>query len=720
MRRKNSSKKMRILIGSNPYAKEVQGKANEPICVARLLERAGDYLKNPDGATLEEIYDRLEENAPRVAVITGSPDQPAHIMDEAAMLKAVASLWNRGAVPFAFGVPVMCDGTAQSTQGMCYSLASRNLVSAIVVNQMESHSYHGAFVLQGCDKTPFAIVNALASLDVTRRARGEAPVFGVFAPAHVLRGGVFPDDLRSDLLQIAARADENGAPDIGGDIRETLRYLLQCTTNQAFQGILKRAEQKGIISIKRHKELEKRLAVHTCHRLGGICAFNGTGNSSRHLVCALGLAHPALDFLTEPPTFGQVDEAVVDMLSVCNDSAFGVSNIVIQNIENAVRVHSAMGGSTNLTMHLVASMIYAGRRFTLADYDRIRRQFPIPDLFDFSLTLGRDIFALARQSEEGRIRGVDTMLYELRRNGVPIAENAPTMTGTTWKQRLKNKQRLAAANVKDNPIILSHPRRAVSGIDILQGNFFDSAIVKISGMPDVQLDEFDNKIAVVLYCENEEEATSRLLDVDLLNRFQAMAKLNRQTLLCIHRHNTSENDPSLEKIKGTQRLFRRLIEDSALRIALIIAGVGPEGYGMPEMFTPMHHINCNQSLKKMVTIISDGRYSGVSYGAAVGHVTPEAYRRGGILYLATGDLLLLSLRKWRIDLLDLEALRNGEIRPYREKLEVERKALGEKRWKRMNRRLETIDPSNQMRDIADASQGVVPLHVWKRAVNSSF
>ncbi len=110
-------------------------------------------------ADLNEIYDRLEANAPRVvAVITGSPDHPAHVMDHETLLKAAAAIWNRGGVPFVFGIPVMCDGTAQSNQGMCYSLASRGLAAAAVVNQMESHSYHGAFVIQGCDKTPFGIV----------------------------------------------------------------------------------------------------------------------------------------------------------------------------------------------------------------------------------------------------------------------------------------------------------------------------------------------------------------------------------------------------------------------------------------------------------------------------------------------------------------------------------------------------------------------------------
>ncbi|HQH71854.1 MAG TPA: dihydroxy-acid dehydratase, partial [bacterium] len=138
---------LRILHGTNPYALEVQGKANEPICVAMLLDRARMQLDLPVEATLEAIYDRLENNAPRVAVITGSPDHPAHVMDHETVLKAAAAIWNRGGVPFAFGVPVVCDGTAQSTHGMCYSLVSRNLASAMVINQMEGHSYHGAFVI---------------------------------------------------------------------------------------------------------------------------------------------------------------------------------------------------------------------------------------------------------------------------------------------------------------------------------------------------------------------------------------------------------------------------------------------------------------------------------------------------------------------------------------------------------------------------------------------
>ncbi|MBN2329491.1 MAG: dihydroxy-acid dehydratase [Candidatus Omnitrophica bacterium] len=713
-------KKLRIEHGPNYYSLEVQGKANEPICVAGVLNRAKSLLKKlPLEFSLDEIVDRLDYNAPRVAVIMGSPDHPAHVADHETSLMAAASLWRRGAVPFLFGVPVICDGTAQSTPGMSGSLASRNLVSAMVVNQMEGHNYHGAFVIQGCDKTPCAIVNALASLDLTRRRRGEAPVFASFAPAHVMRGGVLPVDLKDELLEIADQADCVEEKSLGDDLRYTIRHILQCSSNQAFQGVFARAVQTGLITKEKHKELEKRLAVHTCPEQGGICAFNGTGNSSRYIVASLGLVHPALEFLTKPPTFEQIDDAVAAMLKVCNNPLYSVSNIVLQNIENAVRIHSAMGASTNLMMHLISCMIYAGRQFSIHDYDRIRRRAMPPDLMNYSLTEGRDIFALAQQCGGGLIRGVETMLYELKRNKIPIAENAPTMAAKSWAQRLRQGKRLAADNVKSNQIILSKPKRGCSGVDVLKGNFFESAVIKISGMPDPQLDAFDEKIAVALYFETEEDAVSQLLNIHILDAVLQAPKINRDILLQLYAHNAGRSLADPDKIRSKKDLLQRLLDDDAFRMAVIVAGQGPQAFGMPEMFTPMQHINHNQSLKKIAALISDGRYSGVSYGAAVGHVTPEALNQGGILFLQTGDLLHLRLRKRTITLLDPDAFRRGKRVSYKGKLNEKRQILGRKRLKQLAARRKSIDPANLMNRVTDAARGVVPIEVWDQASRKS-
>ncbi|WP_299089693.1 dihydroxy-acid dehydratase [uncultured Metabacillus sp.] len=700
----------------NPYRDNVQGKANEPICVAGLLDRSKQILGSayeggkPDW-TLEEVYNRLHENAPRIAIIGGSSDHPAHIMDFQTSARAAIRIWQNGGVPFYFSTPVMCDGTAQSNQGMSYSLQSRNAVAQMVVNQLEAHSYHGAFVIQGCDKQPLGVVSALAHLDRVRQDRGEAPFFASFAPAHVLQGGTIPEELFAELEEVAKRAEAQGAEDIAFDLRDTMAYILQCSSNTAFQGVLQRAKEHGFITQTEHDEYERQLAVHTCDGQGGVCAFNGTGNSSRHLVAGMGLVHPALELLTAPPTQEQVNQSLDCLATMINDPVYGVSNIMAANIKNAIRIHSASGGSTNLMMHIVAAMLYGGYKFSLWDLDEIHHEVPIPDLFNYSLTEGRDIFALATQCCSGSSRGMETLFHELLENGVPMDVEAPTVTGTTWLDRLSTKTgALSAGNVKENPIILSTPRRAFSGVDVLKGNFFESAVVKISGMTTHQLNMFDKKCAFVLYYENEDEANKGLLNSKLLDELRDNRSFSFENLLAMLLHNTPELYESYKQL-GYEELFDVMVKEGSLKISIIISGQGPVAFGMPEMFTPMQHINANRKLKRLATLISDGRYSGVTYGAAVGHMTPEAKDRGGILYLKTGDLLYLNFREGRLEFLDQEAFQNGEISFSFDTIKSTRHDLGEERLSRIKKRQKLIAASNRMLGHTDAAHGVVPLAV---------
>ena len=700
----------------NPYRDNVQGKANEPVTVMALLEAA----RAEQGIELEdcsqaEIVRRLDAGAPRIAVIGGSPDHPAHVVDRSTTLKASASLWRRGAVPFSFSIPVLCDGTAQSNVGMCYSLHSRNLASAMVVNQMEAHSYHGAFVIQGCDKTPFAVCMGLAELDVLRRTRGEAPIAATFAPAHVLRGGTIPEDIAAALREVGENAKAKGHADIAEDIHETMAHILQCASNQAFQGVLTRARNLKILSAKTHKAIELGLAANTCHAAGGICAFNGTGNSSRLTVSAIGLVHPSLELLTGPPSLESVGEAVKGLLAMLDREEGSVAHIVERGFSNAIRVHAATGGSTNLTMHLVAARIHAGIRTSLDDYDAIRRERPIPDIFDYSLTQGRDIFALAQQVERGESMGVATVLYELNRLGIPVDLDAPTMAGATWGQRIGKGRKASASRVKRNPIILNHARRDEAGIDQLRGNFFDSAVVKIAGMPEQQVDYFDDATAVVWYFENEEDATASLLSADPLEALASCRSLLAADIRRIHTVNGS--DAPLPQASGKRDLLDSMARAGTLRIAVVIAGQGPKAFGMPEMFTPMHYINSSLVLRRMAMILSDGRYSGVTYGAAVGHITPEAFDRGPVAALQTGDLIWVRLRKRRIDLLDKKAWREGRRRAaraawWKDAAAIRRIELRIRQW---SRRLGQVAPGNRMENVTDAAHGVVPRTVWDSA-----
>jgi dihydroxy-acid dehydratase len=701
----------------NPYQWNVQGKANEPITVAALLDKArmvlGEEVAHiPVTWTLDEIYQRLEQNAPRIVILGGSWDHPAHIMDLGTVLRAAITLWQRGAVPFYAATPVLCDGTAQDNMGMSYSLQSRNAIASMVVNHLEAQSYHGAFVIQGCDKQPLGVVSALAHLDYVRRLRGEAPVWATFAPVHVLKGGTIPANLKAELEEVVKRAEMQGFQDIADDLRDAMRYILQCSSNTAFQGVLTRAVKKGVISSEQHKIYEQVLAVNTCDAAGGICAFHGTGNSSRDLVSGLGLVHPAVELLTKPPTLEQVQKAIDGLIKIINRPSFSVSELVKANIRNAIRIHSAAGGSTNLMMHMVAAMIYAGEPYSVYDVERVLQEHPVPDLFDYSLTEGRDIFALALQCGAGLSRGMETLFFELLKNGVPMDIDAPTVTGETWRVRLEDKRGLSAENVTENRIILSQPRRPFSGVDILRSNFFESAVVKISGMATEQLDEFDNKVAIVVYFNSEEEANNHLLDVELMEKWKRDRLVDGEVLRHIYRVNGGSGEPNQEY----DVLFDDMVKERLLKVAVVIGGQGPAAFGMPEMFTPMQHINANRSLQKLSVLISDGRYSGVTYGAAIGHVTPEAISGGGILYLRTGDIIQLGFREKRIDLLNNEAFRQGRIVVAGENWASDRQALAADRKQKMIERRRMIAAANRLVDHTDAAHGVVPNAVWEEAL----
>jgi dihydroxyacid dehydratase/phosphogluconate dehydratase len=699
----------------NPYRDHVQGKSNEPITVAALLDRATQLHGVKTDCTLEAIYDRLEGNAPRIAIIGGSPDHPAHIKDWDTLLRAAVRIWEQGGVPFYFAIPVVCDGTAQSTAGMCYSLQARNAVAQMVVNQMEGQSYHGAFVIQGCDKTPLAIVAALAHLDRVRRERGEAPVVGTFAPAHVLKGGTIPPAVGAEIAALAERAAAAGRADLAEDIQDNLRYILQCTSTEIFQALFERATQEGLMTVAEHKRLERTLSVNTCDAAGGICAFHGTGNSSRDVVAAFGLVHPAVELLTLPPTQAQVNAAVDALFGFVNDPAYSVGEMVTRNIANVIRVHSAVGGSSNLMMHIVAAMIYAGYDFSLWDMERIHRAVPVPDIYDYSLTEGRDVFALAQQCCAGQIRGMETVFYELGRNGVPLDLDAPTVTGTTWRARLADTRNLAADGVRDNPIILSTPRRAFSGVDVLRANWFESAIVKISGMPDDLLDRLDDKVALVLYFETEEAANEALVDPHLLHTVRETPGVSADVLRRMYETNRAPAHPPVDAI-APDALYDHMIATQTLRLAVVISGQGPEAFGMPEMCVPSFRINYNRVLRRLVTLITDGRYSGTNWGAAVGHVTPEAIRGGGIATLQTGDLLLLRFRAGRLDLLDRAAfIATGIPTAYDGDRATERAALAGERRAHLRQRARQIAPSNRMLYHTDAARGVVPLQVAEAA-----
>ena len=699
----------------NPYRSCIQGLSNEPITVRALLARAETLTADdPDFAglgdySLATIVERLATNRPRICIIQGSPDHPAHLADHEHALRAAARVWQNGGVPFTFGIPVICDGTAQSNIGQSYSLASRNHTAMAVNINFEGHSYHAAYVMSGCDKTPTGILAGLAAADRARRepARGTAPVWAVFVPAHVLKGGTIPKATRAKLAAIQERAIAAGDPQLAADIEENTRYILQCSSGEAFLGQLNRAVGRGVVERSEADRLLDELAAATCDEKGGICAFNGTGNSSRTLVSALGFVPRGAELLIAEPELSLVESSVDTLFRLINKPEYAVCEILAANYANAVRIHGATGSSSNLMLHMPAVMRHAGFDVTLFDYARVRDAHPVPDIFAHSLTEGRDTWVLACQNKAGQNAGLESIVKVLDDLGVPMDLDAPTVTGKTWGERIAALPVAVSPDLpEERSVIRTKPIRAISGTDVLRGNFFSSCTLKLAGMATEQVRRFDGRVFLVRHYENETDCNHELQSTDLVETLCRTMDLPERLTDRLREVNGGDVGDDLAQMvtKGT------------LAFAFVIAGQGPKAFGMPEMFAPSAYLRHQGILERTSILMTDGRYSGVTKGACIGHVTPEAYEGGGIGALVTGDLLWVRLGERRIDLLDPEAFLAGRLEPMAEAPFPERTALVAERQARMERRKWQVAACSWIDDTTSAEKGVVPLAVDRRAV----
>ncbi len=703
----------------NPYRECIQGLANEPICVLAAINKAWDYVKssepslNPGKVTLEEIVERLVTNRPRIAIITGSLDHPAHLRDDMHISLATLRIWENGGVPFVFGIPVICDGTAQSNIGQSYSLASRNQTASAVNITFEGHSYHAAYVLSSCDKFPAAVLSGLAAADLARSHpdRKQAPVWAVFVPEHVLKGGEIPAATKDRLKALMDRARAKGYADLAEDIAENMRYILQCSSDEAFLGQMHRAVQLDLIAEHEARAILNALAAATCDKHGGICAFNGTGNSSRTLISALGFAPPEAELLIDTPAPEIVAKAVDMLYESLNKEALRITNVIGRNFRNAVRLHNTTGSSSNILLHLPAILRYAGFDISILDYEKVRKETPVPEMFAHSLTDGRDTFVLAQQFLKGQNHGIDSIYRILSDIGIAMDFDAPTMTGKTWGERIAALVTPVDPDLGDKSVIRTTPVRQASGVEVLRGNFMSTAIVKLAGMTDRQFDRFNDQLLFVRYYENEHLCIDEISSPKLLDMLGSLVEKQPQELItAILKHNSKGNINVFER----QNIYQ-LVASGALSFAFVIAGQGPVAFGMPEMFAPAHHLKHHQILEASSILLTDGRYSGVTKGACVGHVTPEAFGGGGIGSLVDGDILRFNLRDHRLDLVDRSALITGSLVEYSEL--PERKDLVAERQTAMLERMKQIAASNLMSDVTTAEKGCVPAAVDMRATN---
>ncbi|MCB1202850.1 MAG: YjhG/YagF family D-xylonate dehydratase [Verrucomicrobiae bacterium] len=475
------------------------------------------------------------------------------LMEEVA--KTITSL---GGVPFAGFVSDPCDGRTQGTDGMMDSLPYRNDASTVFRRLIRSHpTRKGVVGVATCDKGLPAMMMALAAMHDL--------------PTVLVPGGVtlLSEDTDEDLGRIQT---------IGA------RYA---------QGTLSYADAAEA-------------GCRACASPGGGCQFLGTAATSQVIAEALGLTlpHSAL-----APSGADIwrDMARRSGAAVVTLEKRGITTKDILTeaaFENALAVHAAFGGSTNLIMHLPAIAHQAGvRRPSVDDWRRVNAK--VPRLVD-ALPNGPKHYATVQVFLAG---GVPEVMLHLREAGLlqldaltvsgkPLGEILDWWEGSERRQRLREKLTQLDGIDPDHVIMspsVAASRGLTSTVTFPGGNLTpEGSVIKSTAIDPSLVDE--NGIYL-------HEGPARVF----------------------------ASEPSaIAAVKSTGP--DRIKEGDVI----VLIGLGPIGCGMPEtaqLTIALKHLPWG----KYVALVTDGRFSGVSTGACVGHISPEAWAGGPIGKVRDGD-----------------------------------------------------------------------------------
>ena len=481
------------------------------------------------------------------------------LMEEVA--KTITSL---GGVPFAGFVSDPCDGRTQGTDGMMDSLAYRNDASTVYRRLIRSlPTRKGVVGVATCDKGLPAMMMALAAMHDL--------------PTVLVPGGVtlLSEDTDEDLGRIQT---------IGA------RYA---------QGTLSYADAAEA-------------GCKACASPGGGCQFLGTAATSQVIAEALGLTlpHSALAPSGSDIWRDMARRSGAAVVTLENRGITTKDILTNAAFENALAVHAAFGGSTNLIMHLPAIAHQAGvHRPNVEDWRRVNAT--IPRLVD-ALPNGPKHYATVQVFLAG---GVPEVMLHLRNAGL-LKLDALTVSGKTvgenldWWEKSERRQRLREKLTQldgidpDNVIMsptVAASRGITSTVTFPGGNLTpDGSVTKSTAIDPSKLDE--NGIYL-------HEGPARVF----------------------------ASEPSaIAAVKSTGG--DRIKEGDVI----VLIGLGPIGCGMPEtaqITIALKHLPWG----KNVALITDGRFSGVSTGACVGHISPEAWAGGPIGKVRDGDTIRIEI-----------------------------------------------------------------------------
>ncbi|MBN3529904.1 dihydroxy-acid dehydratase [Burkholderia cenocepacia] len=454
---------------------------------------------------------------------------------------AVAAVKAAGANPQIFGTPTISDGMSMGTEGMKYSLVSREVIADCIETCVQGQWMDGVVVVGGCDKNMPGGMIALARLNVP----------GIY----VYGGTIRPGNWKGRDLTIVSSFEAVG------------EFTAGRMSQEDFEGIEKNA----------------------CPTSGS-CGGMYTANTMSSSFEALGMS------LLYSSTMANPDQEKVDsaaesarvLVEAVKRDLKPRDIITKESIENAVSLIMATGGSTNAVLHYLAIAHAAEVDWTIDDFERIRKRVPvICDLKPSGKYVATDLH---------RAGGIPQVLKILLDAGL-LHGNCMTITGRTIADELKDVPSVPRA---DQHVIFPIDRALYKEghLAILKGNLAeDGAVAKITGL----------KNPVIT-------GPARVFD---------------------------DEQSAMDAILGDRIRAGDI---------LVLRYLGPQGGpGMPEMLAPTSAI-IGKGLGESVGFITDGRFSGGTWGMVVGHVAPEAFVGGTIALVQEGDSITIDAHRLLLQL----------------------------------------------------------------------
>ena len=499
--------------------------------------------RSPNRAMLRAVgFGDDDFDKPIVGVANGhSTMNPCNAGIQPLVDRAMAALEQAGAKPQVFGVPTVTDGIGMGTEAMKYSLVSREVIADAIETSVNGQAMDGALVIGGCDKNMPGGMMAIARMNV---------------PAIYVYGGTIkPGKWKGKDLTIVSAFEAVGS------------FTAGKMNEEDFVGIEKNA----------------------CPSVGA-CGGMYTANTMSSSFEALGMSLLGSSQMASPDAEkadSAADSARVLVEAIKQDLK-PRDIITRKSIENAVALVMATGGSTNAVLHFLAIASAAGVKWTIDDFERVRRKVPV--LCDLKPS-GRFVAV-----DFHRAGGVPQVLKILLENGALHGE-CMTIHGKTMAEMLKD---VPAKPRADQEVIRpwSEPMYKEGHLAILKGNLAEEGCVaKITG-------------------------------------------LKNPTITGPARVFNSEND-------CMKAIMAKRIKAGDV---IVIRYEGPKGGpGMQEMLAPPSAL-IGQGLGESVGLLTDGRFSGGTWGMVVGHVAPEAYVGGTIALVKEGDSITIDAKKRLIQL----------------------------------------------------------------------